>query len=589
MAVQYPELALVSSGRAASRPVVRPVSWLAAACWPWLLAAAACVLSLLRTGYSFGVSNNSFHIPIVLRFAELPQFVDDPFVLSLRQFVSPIYPLLSLVATEGNIESLFFAGVAVTHLLTLLGLLRIGEACGIKGWREQAALVFLLVAARGVYWTSPVGGDGLLVGAFHHSELARSFALLAIAGLLRGKLVQAGALTGLAFALNAFVGIWTLAPMAAGAIWHLAAPAGGAGRAARLRTVLLAGAAFAVPAAPIAAWIGFTTVGATVDFDYRAFLDGYFPNHFFLHAASWWTLLSLTSAVLAGSLAAGLLERGRGALLVLASLGCVFGAGVLVGMFVESRLVLNLHLLRVDGMLVLLSATLVAAATVMQVRQGRPFQLATAAIAVLGLAARQWPVVAAAMLLAHCPRLWPALDWSPEWLIARPAWPALRQRAFLAGVLVLATGGSLFAWSLRQVRPIGPPSNRELVGSNAAVQDWLDVQRWARQATSADAMFLVPLSLGQFRTGAQRRIWVDWKDGATAMWAPQTFHAWHRRNEEVRQLDGLGPALVYACAHGIDYVVLDLRPRQGKPVDMAGATFVNTWFEVHPVRCDAPG
>jgi len=82
--------------------------------------------------------------------------------------------------------------------------------------------------------------------------LAHAAALFAIANLVRGKLVRAGGLTGVAFALNAFVGIWTLVPMAAGALRYLAAPAGAAGRTGRLRTMLLAGAAFAVPAAPVA-------------------------------------------------------------------------------------------------------------------------------------------------------------------------------------------------------------------------------------------------------------------------------------------------------------------------------------------------
>jgi hypothetical protein len=50
------------------------------------------------------------------------------------------------------------------------------------------------------------------------------------------------------------------------------------------------------------------------------------------------------------------------------------------------------------------------------------------------------------------------------------------------------------------------------------------------------------------------------------MWAPQTFHGWHRRIEEVRDLKGLGQSLVYACSHGIDYVVLDLRVTSVKVV-----------------------
>jgi hypothetical protein len=92
MADVSPDLAVVSTGRTSEGLYSR----LASGCWPWLLAAVACVLALLRTGYAFDISNNTFHIPIVLRFADMTQFMDDSFVLSLQQFFSSIYPLLSL-------------------------------------------------------------------------------------------------------------------------------------------------------------------------------------------------------------------------------------------------------------------------------------------------------------------------------------------------------------------------------------------------------------------------------------------------------------------------------------------------------------
>jgi hypothetical protein len=103
------------------------------------------------------------------------------------------------------------------------------------------------------------------------------------------------------------------------------------------------------------------------------------------------------------------------------------------------------------------------------------------------------------------------------------------------------------------------------------------------------ATFLVPLDLEDFRTGAQRRIWVNWKDGATAMWSPETFRIWHQRYDEVRRLDGYAPALSYACRHSLDYVVFDLRSRQGKPMAAGRAVFLNHWFEVQPVHCDTSG
>src|SRR5262249_59897478 len=108
-----------------------------------ILAIAASVVSLVRSGCPFDIGNNTFHIPIVLKFTELPQFADDPFVLSLRNFVIPIYPLLSLFATGDNVAFLFIGGLIATHVLIFLALLRIGDACGLRRWLGQAGLALL--------------------------------------------------------------------------------------------------------------------------------------------------------------------------------------------------------------------------------------------------------------------------------------------------------------------------------------------------------------------------------------------------------------------------------------------------------------
>jgi hypothetical protein len=243
---------------------------------PWLLAAVASMLSLLRTGFNFNVSNNEFHVPIVLRFADMPQFSEDPFVLSLRHFVSPVYPLLSLVATDANVANLFLIGLVITHLLTFRAWLHIGTACGIGRWHEQISLVLFLAAISAVYGVSPVGADGLLMGYFTHTELAQAVALFAIGDVILGRLLRASALTGIAFAINAFVGVWTLAPVAGAIAWQVARPLpSNLSWTARLRLALMAAAAFALLAASVVVWIMAASSSAVVDFDYRAFLKIY--------------------------------------------------------------------------------------------------------------------------------------------------------------------------------------------------------------------------------------------------------------------------------------------------------------------------
>ena len=542
-------------------------------------------LSLLRTGYEFNIINNGYHIPIVLRFAEMPQFANDPVVQSLDRFVSPVYRLLALVATEGTISLLFFVGLVALHLLTFLGLLRIAVACGIESTRGQVLLLLLLSAAWFTYGYSLVGRDGLLISYFTHTELARAVAILSIVRLLNGGFVQAGALAGLAFSINAFVGIWTLAPLGAVAVAELVGARGAAQRAAQLRVLLLGALAFVAVAAPVAIWIVIATAGQEVTFDYPAYLREVYAHHFFLDAADSWSLRQTAFLALAGALAAGLLRNRRNMLLVLGSLCAVFALGALAGMYVQSRLVLNLHLLRVDGMIRLLCAALVAAVAGMQILRGGLLGVMVAALASFGLIDGRAPVAAAAMALAYAQWLRPAPAW---WPAVTSGWPSIPFRAVLAGLLLLGSVQATRAWQMRHAAPEGVPSEEQLRGANPAVRDWLEVQEWARRSTPPAAQFLTPPLLG-FRAGAQRRVWTSPDDMSVGMWAPGIQPGLRERRLEVERLNDLASRLAYACAKGIDYVVLDLRKGQGQPFDPGNAVFRNRWFEVHQPRCNAAG
>jgi hypothetical protein len=548
----------------------------------WIVLAIVTALSLLRTGYEFNIINNAFHIPIVLRFEEMLQFAGDPFVLSLSRFVSPVYRLLALVASEETIAGIFFAGLALTHLLTFLGLLRIAVACGIDGLREQTTLLLLLSAAWYSYGYSPIGGDGLLTSYFTHTELARAVAMLSIALLLTGRFAWAGALAGLAFTLNAFVGVWVAVPLGVVGATHLAGARDAAQRGAILRALLIGALAFAAVAAPVAAWIVVTTAGQEVAFDYPTYLREVFANHFFLDVANAWSLRNFAFLVLAGALAAGLLGRRRDALLVLGALCAVFVLGALAGEHLRSRLILNLHLLRVDGMIGLLCTTLAATVAVVHLRQPRPLGLVVVALTAFGLIDGKAPLVAGAMALAHAIRLRSVREWLPP----LPAgWQAMVPRVLLVGLLLVSSGQAALAWRSRQAAPEGIPTLRQLRGVDPAVRDWLEVQEWARRSTPPMAQFMLPPGVPGFRAGAQRRVWGGGEDTAVGLWAPESYPPLRQRLLEVRRLDDVNDRLAYACAHGIDFVVLDLRASQGRPFDPAQAAFLNRWFEVQQPRC----
>lgn len=548
------------------------------------LAALGAALSLLRTGFAFNVDNNVFHLPIVLRFAAMPQFADDTVVRSLAGFVSPVWPALALVATEGNVAALFFCGLALTRWLTFLGLLAIGAAVGIRRGGEQLMLLLLLATAITLYGYSPVGDSGLLISNFTQTELACAVALLALAGIIGGSLPWAGALAGIAFALNAFVGVWLVAPLAVWLGGAFLRAADGRERLAVLRRGVGAALAYAVPAAPVALWILRVTHGAVVDYDYRAYLHEYFPYHFFLSASPPRSILTLAAVGLAAVLAALGLPR-RGAVLgILASLGAVFGAGAAVGAWLDVRLLFNLHLMRVDGLIVLVANVLVAAAAVRAWRGASAAVMVGSLLAVSLLAGGNWVGVSLAMVLVAVLRRWANARAGVGWNALSPGSHAVR----LGAVLALSLFAGIYATLSRASAPGVPPGREDLTGVFARAPEWRQVQLWVRAHTPPASLFLIPVAFEDFRTGAERRIWVDWKDGATAMWAPETYAEWHRRRIEVKALADPAARLAYACAHGIDFVVLDLRERDGAPVSPETAAFHNRWFEVQPARCAQP-
>ncbi|MDB5445859.1 MAG: hypothetical protein JWQ97_1176, partial [Phenylobacterium sp.] len=325
------------------------------------MALAACgvlaLVSVALQGFQFGVDNNLFHIPIVLRWYDLPQFADDAFVQSLRRYATPVFPALSLVATEHDIRTVFLVCHLLTRAISFYALLQLLRSFGLGAGQAAGALVALALSSA-LYGLSAVGKDELFTSIFTHTALAQAIALLAIAWLIRGEMIKAALAAAVAFDINVMVGAWTLAPIALVCLPQLiAAPRAQAPRLARAALV------FALVAAPVVAWVITTQTAAPVRFDYHAYLADYFPYHFFIGWARWPERLTLALQVLAGLGAAVLLPRNRAAAaLALLGLVLLFLAGVVVDQVSSSRLVLNLHLLRADGMMLWVCAVLVAGA-----------------------------------------------------------------------------------------------------------------------------------------------------------------------------------------------------------------------------------
>lgn len=542
----------------------------------WLGLAVFCAVvagtSVALQGFQFGIDNNVFHIPIVLRWYDLPQFANDPLIQSLRRYATPVYPFLGLFADPENIRTIFFSAFFLTRMLTVFALFQVMRACGLKQpWLSAATAASVFISA--IYGQSAIGRDELFVDVFTHTALAQAVALLGIAGLIQRKLGWAALAIGIAFDLNAMVGIWTAVPLGLTCIVHLVS------RAPHCRaSALQAAGIFTLAAAPVAVWIMTTQAGPMPNFDYRAFLVEYYPYHFFIGWAGWPQRLTFALQVISAIIAVLLLPRNRsGAALAVGGLTLVFCLGVAVGQFSHARLLLNLHLLRSDGMILWLAIPVIVTAAFNAMAAAPRLPALGGAIAISGLIANDWRFVLAGLLWLAAARALPQqeeVQWSSRSRI-RP----LRYAASAALFVYVAANCATYAQQVSPPRRNEIPSDQQLAGDQPAAPQWRQVTEWAHTETAPNALFLVPPKM-DFIAAAGRRSWTGWKEGAAAMWDTGIYAGWRARTNAVRALHSTDAALAYACANRIDYIVFDKRPGRTLPGIKRQPAFENRWFAV---------
>lgn len=358
------------------------------------LAILGTLLSVARQGFQFGITNNIYHIPIVLRLFDLGQFSQDPFYQSLRNFTSIVWPALSLIATPVNIAAVFLGAHLISRLLLYVGCVRCLIQMGVRSLLALSA--FTLVLACGQVFTgySMIGATGLQIDYFTHTELTYPFVLFSLLLASQRRYLWAFAINGVTFNVNAFVGVWLVVVLA---ILVIAEPDG---LQRKLRNLALGGLVQGLISLPTIVWILRTirdSQGAP-SFDYRTFLAYYFPKHFLIQASSFPEIVQFAMVCASGAVAlyllSGLFRPWR-----LAFLGCValFGAGVVLPSVSSSRLLLNLALLRIDGVVILLSLLFITVAVAPFLVKGEPWGMAVAILATLALG--DWRVTAIALTL----------------------------------------------------------------------------------------------------------------------------------------------------------------------------------------------
>jgi hypothetical protein len=556
----------LQSESVAERQVARQTAWWAASRLQLLvLGAVAAAVSLALSGYQFGIINNQFHLPIVAALYDEPQFGSDPFIQSLRHYSSGVWMLLQGSARYVAPYWLFLGLDYLSRLLSFVGFLCCGGLLGISTGRQRVVFVVVLCFSSLLHGYSYPGNGGLFINYFSQSEVANGTILLAIYFAARGRLTEALALVGVTFFINAFMAVWTLPPL-------LLIVASLLRRGdLRWRALVARGAVGLALAAVIASPVLWNIVtnpefGHASSVSFRTFLLNYYPDHILFMQASPRHMLALAIAILYGFACLALLPE-RAASLRAALCGSVllYAVGIVLPFLTDRPLVLNLHLIRSSAVINLLVATASAALVARWVcdsdrNKSRVFG------PLLVVADCTWRSVIPLGLVAV----------TVAEVVRCRGWAGRLTRLDVAAALLLVVIWPRLAWQ-------DITTNHEI---STRVERWQAVGDWARTATPATAVFLIPTELlpGEsrppaattdpsalnpadgteiFEFASHRQVWVDVRRGAAVMWTPSYYDRWWQRTTEVLALRGFADKLGYARANGIDYVVDACRSAAG--------------------------
>lgn len=580
----------------------------------------ATLLSVAMTGFEFAIGNNVFHLPYVLRYDELPVFRADAATASLRKFTSVIWPALRAVGTEANVASLFFFSHVVSRAAALLA---VAWLFRVNGLTRPKSLVLALCSVAACGWlagSSPVGDHGLFIRYFTHSEVTWAPLVAAIAAAQRRQLSLAAAFAGIAFLINAFVGLWIVGVLSVVVLARDGLRFGG-------RRLLVPAVVFGVVCAPVAVWIGLSLQdqAPVPAFSYLAYIRAYYPNHFLIEAASSRDLGLLGLATFCGFAAAWLSRDRRFWMCTMGSCVLLVAIGAALPYGFNHRFVFNLHLLRADGVLqfvslvlaiLVLADILADAAQPAAVRmlatlgvgalvgpQAEPISLASCALC-LGLlvlsrlharsrllprwqrrqqassAAAVWGL-AAVLAAAHCAHVGVTVDAVLRWLLIAIVMGLVNRGSARLSMWIPAV------WAMLAVASAGSAATaRKPAGEGAlAFSDpaWRELVEWV--STSAIAgPFLVPVdaqarsTFSLFQLQTRKPVWVDWKQGAVVMWEPAFYWQWMPRIRAVSALRTPEAFGAYAADNAIEALVLPLRT--GACPANTRAVFANTAYQV---------
>jgi hypothetical protein len=517
---------------------------------PYAFAIPITVLSFLFSGYIPINFNNIWHIPIIMKDYDLPAFRDDQYIQSLRYFASGFWLLFAGIGNAIDIRLFLFVGVVASHYLFFLAALHFARSLE---YRDNRTLnLFLCLICAGPMTVGPaVGGGGILMSYFGHSELALVPLILSLSFALRRLYMPAVLAVCTTFFLNAFMGVWTALPLAFLVAYQLRQ---GDVVPDRLARGILLGAIAGAPllAIPLVNILGNPDRGFVFTSpSYQDFLWSFWPYHFFITSLNGGDLFRILAALFGLFVTIGLHPGRPGPFLAL-SLGAaaILGAGALAPLVTDERMVLNLHLVRgfvVATILAGFSMSLAAAAWIVQPDTQTRRRLGPFAMGALLLPYAHVVLYAAAPLVFAFERFAGGSS-AMRRLMERTAW-RLGARAFLAVCLLFLPVKAVFAAK----RSIGQERQGEV---------YARIGTWAARSTPADATFVFGradwnVSNIGFSMTARRRIWFDGMSGAAVMWSPSYLEKWREREAVWMALQTAPDKKALAQQNGIDFLVLN--------------------------------
>ena len=518
------------------------------------------IASYLFTGFSFGVSNNIFHLPIIFRLFDLDQFKEDLFIQSLRHYSSGLWFLLNGAHRLLDIEFLFLVLFIFSRILFFGGFFLCCSLFSSLAWKDLFCLGTLTLVTPFVYGMSFAGGGGLFIDSFTHSELANGLVLIFVFFLAQRQFGLALAINGLCFFLNCFMALWNFLPFGIVLISYLFNKNY---NMSFLKSLLVGLLIFGCCAFPVVYnIISNPYIHSDLSFSFREYLLFYFPQHSLAESIPFFEYLKLSNLIIITFFCFTRLGLvGKEFFIIFKCYLLLYLFGVLVSFLCPSVLMLNCHLLRSSVVFHLAATIAISIYLFFYIKNAKH------------LISYLFPLVLLCTLLSD----FTSILFTPLMLLRGKVVVLFSKDRiafyFRKPLTILCFLFLVFYWSVF--------AGKNFLGSlrlNSRIDDLIELSSWIKFNTETNSVFILPTrnfndhetfyskgfpgrgfcDFSVFQSFSERRVFVDFKRGAAVMWCPEYFFEWKPRVDSILQYMNLDDLVFFARGEKISYIIYDL-------------------------------